>query len=574
MSLNLAMSTASRSLRAIETQLSVATANMTSADVKGYTRKSATKVTEVTAGVGTGATITEIVSKVDPWLLKSIISASSSKEASAVTYDYLSQLGQALGALSSDSSSGGTLATAISSLTASLTKLATTPDSATLKSDVVGDLDTVAAALRSTSSQVQNLRLNADSDIADAVDTANTALNAIDALNDSIVRAQASGQSTSDLEDQRMNKVADLAGVMGITYFTQANGAMVIYTSGGKPLLNSTVHPLSFKETSTMTSGAYYSDIPPKGNLSGISVDGEPITGTIRNGSLSSLLTMRDKTLPGIQTELDTIAKSLRDTLNSVHNDSAGTSSPSSLSGSVGGVNALGMSGTLKVVITDADGKAVSSADIDLSTISTVSDLKVALDAVPGLDASIDADGRLSVTTNPSSTGVILSGGTVSSVNGTTLSAAKSLSAALGLNDLVSGTGAETISVRSDILASPKLLATSTLNSTVTVGSAPVSIGTGTRVQALANAITASGVTAKTNDTVSGVSSRLSAAKEEASSQQTALTTLTSSFSSKYGVNIDEETATVTALQKSYSASAQVFSAANSMFDALLQAVR
>jgi len=577
MSLNVALSTASRSLRAIETQMAVASANLSNADVEGYTRKSATKVTNVTAGIGTGATITEIVSKADPWLLKSIVAATSTNESASVSADYLDRLGDALGSLSSDSDSGGdTLASAISSLSSVLTELATTPDSSTLKSEVVGDLDDAASALRTTSSEVQSLRQGADSDIADAVETANNALAAIDELNDSIVRAQASGQSTVDLEDQRINKVADLAAVMGVSYFTQANGAMVIYTSGGAPLLNSTVHTLSFSEAGTVTSSATY-----PGGLSGVSLDGTDITSSIKTGSIAALVTMRDKTLPAIQTELDAIATSLADSLNGVHNDSTASPPPSSLTGSVTGLDSaseLTATGTLSVAVTDADGLTVAAATFDLSGYSDVGSLVGAINGAGlGLTADIDATtGAVTLTADDTTTGIALSGGTVTSLNGTALATEKSLSAALGLNDLLIGTGAETIAVRADILSSPALLATSALDTAttaLTAGGVAVSDGTGARVQSLADALTSAGVTTKAANMVSGVSSRLSSASDEATSQETTLSTLTASFSSKYGVNVDEESATIAALENSYSASAQVISTAKSMFDALLQAV-
>lgn len=584
MSLNVALSTASRSLRAIETQMAVSAANISNADVDGYTRKSATKVTDVTAGVGTGASVSAIVSKVDPWLLKSIVSATSSNGAASVDADYLDRLGDALGSLSSDSdSSGGTLATSLSSLSSALTELATTPESATLKSEVVGDLDDATAALRTTSSEVQSLRQGADSDIADAVDTANTALSAIDTLNDSIVRAKASGQSTADLEDQRMNKVADLAAVMGISYFTQANGAMVVYTSGGAPLLNSTVHPLSFTTAGTVTSeAAYTGDSANPGALSGVMLDGTDITGSIKTGSIAALAALRDKTLPAIQTQLDTLATSLRDTINTVYNDGTASPPPNSLTGSVTGLgssSALSASGALSVAVTDSSGKTVAASTFDLSSYSDLGSLVSAINTAGlGLTAAIDATtGGLTLTATDATNGIALSGGSVSSLNGAALSPAKSLSAALGLNDLLTGAGAETIAVRSDVLASPDLLATSSLNTgtaAMTAGGVAVTAGSGTQVQALADAINSAGLASKAGDVVSGVSSRLSAAKEEASSQETTLSTLTSSFSSKYGVNVDEESAAISALENSYSASAQVISTAKSMFDALLQAVR
>ncbi|WP_096704955.1 flagellar basal body rod C-terminal domain-containing protein [Magnetospirillum sp. 15-1] len=52
------------------------------------------------------------------------------------------------------------------------------------------------------------------------------------------------------------------------------------------------------------------------------------------------------------------------------------------------------------------------------------------------------------------------------------------------------------------------------------------------------------------------------------------MTSLTDSFSSQYGVNIDEETARISELENAYAASAQVLSTVKDMFDSLLEAVR
>jgi flagellar hook-associated protein 1 FlgK len=585
MSLSIALSTASRSLRAIETQMAVASSNLSNADVDGYTRKSATKVTQTTAGIGTGVEITTIASKVDPWLVKGIIAATSSDQAAAATSDYLDRLGDALGSLSSDSSSGGdTLATTLSSLVSALTELAATPDSGTLKGTTVTALDDVAADLRDTSSAVQDLRQGADNDIAAAVETANSALATIDKLNDSIVRAKSSGQSTADLEDQRLTALSDLSKVIGISSFTQSNGAVSIYTDTGEALLTSKVHTLSYVSSGTVTSDTAY-----PGGFSGIMIDqivdddgtivspGTDITGKIGNGSIAALVTLRDDTLPAVQDQLDALATSLRDSLNSVHNDGTASPPPNSLTGSVEGVTSLGMSGTLRVVVTDSAGKTVSGKDIDLSAISNVSDLASALSSAGlGLTASVDADGRLTIATTDTTQGVALSGGEVTAINGTTVTS-QSVSSALGLNDLVTGTGAEDIGVRADILAKPARLATATVSQSSTAlntGTVSVSVGSGAQVQAMATILESAKLTTTAGTIVSDASGKLEAAQSEASARETTLSSLTSSFSSKYGVNINEETATISALENAYTASAQVLSAVQSMFDDLIQAMR
>ena len=77
MSLNTALNIAFSGLSATQLQISVASANISNADTKGYTRKTADQESSVTAGVGTGVTVTGISSSVDKLLLKSLIASNS-----------------------------------------------------------------------------------------------------------------------------------------------------------------------------------------------------------------------------------------------------------------------------------------------------------------------------------------------------------------------------------------------------------------------------------------------------------------------------------------------------------------
>ena len=77
MSLDIARSIAFSGMMATQVQISVASANISNADTKGYTEKTANQTTSVTAGVGTGVVVTGITSNVDKLLLKSLIGATA-----------------------------------------------------------------------------------------------------------------------------------------------------------------------------------------------------------------------------------------------------------------------------------------------------------------------------------------------------------------------------------------------------------------------------------------------------------------------------------------------------------------
>jgi len=594
MSLNAALSVASGSLQAIQTQLAVASSNVSNADVEGYSRKTVTKTSLATAGAGTGVAVTSITSSVDPWLLKSIYSATAASSASTTLSDYLQELGDSLGALSSDSGvSGNNLSAQLTSLTSALTELASTPTNETLKSSVVSQADQLATSLRNSSAAIQRLREEADSAIDLGVETVNSDLEAILTLNQSILRATVSGGSTADLEDQRADKIADLSSQIGVTTFSKNDGTVAVYTNSGLALLDGTVETLSFASTGAVSADTTYSG----GTLSGVILgaiqekDGDPVadTGTditskITGGALSSLIKLRDTTLPSLQDKLDSLALSLQSTFNTAHNAGTGSTQPNSLNGTVSGLSGANMTatGTLTVAVTDGAGTTVAASTFDLSAYHTVDELVTAIAGDTALGGSVSANldattGEVTLSAANTSHGLALSGGVVTQVGSTSYSGdGVSLSAAFGLNDFLIGTGADDIAVRSDLLASPSLLATKTLSSSSSALAAggTIVVESDSQIQGIADALDASGVALKAANLVSQVSTDLTAAKATASSDETALTTLTSSFSSKYGVNVDEETATIQSLAQSYAASAQVVSTVKSMFESLLEAVR
>ncbi|MBV8651092.1 MAG: flagellar hook-associated protein FlgK, partial [Alphaproteobacteria bacterium] len=220
-----------------------------------------------------------------------------------------------------------------------------------------------------------------------------------------------------------------------------------------------------------------------------------------------------------------------------------------------------------------------------LSGLSTVSDVLSALNSISGVSASLDSNGHLVVTATGSGEGIAINEMT-SSVG----SAGSGFSDYFGLNDLVTGgSSASTIAVRSDILASPTTLATGELDasSTLTTGATVVTAGDSTVATSLYDALSAKqsfsaagGLGATTTsfssyagDIISGVATAYQDASSEATTRDTALTSLQTSFSNQSGVNTDQETELLTQLQSQYAAAAKVISAEQSMFTTLLDAV-
>ncbi|WP_024506569.1 flagellar hook-associated protein FlgK [Bradyrhizobium sp. ARR65] len=590
-SLDIARLIAFSGLSAAQVQISVASSNISNADTAGYTEETANQASMVTAGVGTGVTITGISTTIDKLLLKSLIGATSDLGSANTTNNYLTELEQLYGTVdgstTSDSTTTGTsLANTLASFESALSSLEATPSSPSLQSNVISALNAVTTQLQDTSSSIQDLRSNADQDIASSVQSINADLKQIADLNKEIKQEAATGQSTADLEDQRNSALQDLASMMNVNYYTTSSGDLQVYTTSGQPLVDSTAHTLSYTTASNVTASTTYAS----GGFSGITVNGIDITSQITSGKVGALITLRDKALPAAQSQLDELAQNLISTVNAVSNQGTSVPPPTSLTGTttVRSTDAFSGTGTVRIAETDTSGNLVGYQDFDLSSYSTVGDLVDAINSgssTSHVTASIDSSGHLVLTAADSGDGV-----SVNEMTSSVGSSDQGFSDYFGLNDLLTGSNASDIAVRSDLLSGSAALPTATLDSSTTLsaGSQVLSSGSATIVDALDNAMTGStsfaaagGLAATTGSfadyaaaIVSNIATQASQASSNYTLKETAQSSYANSMSSESGVNIDEETARLSALQNKYSAASELIQTINSMFSSLISAIQ
>jgi flagellar hook-associated protein 1 FlgK len=585
-SLEIARSIAVSSLMASQVQISVASSNISNADTTGYTVKTANQVATTSGGAGTGVSITGITSSVDKLLFKSLISATSEVGAANTNNDYLNRLQALYGSTTSAEDTGTSIANTLASLESAISSLAGTTSSASLQANVVSTLDSLASQLRETSSGIQQLRGTADAAISSDVDQVNASLQAIASLNAQIKQAAAAGQSTGDLEDQRNVALQTVASKMNVSYFISSTGDMQVYTASGQTLVDNSAHLLSFTAASSVTANASYSAGSSSG-LSGISVNGVDVTTQITSGEIGSLLSLRDSVLPAAQSQLDQLANTLADTLNAASNQGTSLPPPTTLTGTttVTAATALDATGTVRIAVADQSGSLVAYADLDLSTYATVGDLVSAINGISGLSASINASGKVVIASSSSSNGVA-----INEMTSAVGSSGIGLSDYLGLNDLVTGTGASNIAVRSDILANSGLFAVSILDAsaTLTTGTKVITAGVTDVVDAIYAALTDSrtfgasgGLGSSTGSfadyaatVIANVASKATLAATTYTSKSTAQSSFANALASQSGVNLDEETAKISTLQNQYTAASQLMQVINEMFSSLLTAVQ
>lgn len=216
-------------------------------------------------------------------------------------------------------------------------------------------------------------------------------------LNDAIARNEVNGRADNDQRDRRDLLMQELSYMIGFTSFEDSDGRMNISIGQGRPLVTGNASwELSVKEDVSDTQKVlwYGSD--------GTGVD---ITSDISSGKLEGLIEVRDRRIPEYLNRLDTLATTIMEDVNALHETGYGLEgatgnafftgdSASNVEVSpqiVAEVNKIGASGTLEglpgdntIALAIADLQHELTMSDDTSTYdgyygSLVSDLGIAL---------------------------------------------------------------------------------------------------------------------------------------------------------------------------------------------------
>lgn len=413
MSLSAGLGVSLSGMKAAQAQLDVISRNIANVDTPGYTRKIANQKNLVLAGVSAGVTISNTTRNFDEGLLKSYLAANCSTGAASAQSTYYGKAEVLLGTPEGNNS----ISANVADLQKYFNTFANDVTSAAGRYSLLNSASTLTSRLNSISSEVQKLRGDADVEIRDAVDSVNGLLDKIAGLNDKIVKYNVLGyDGKADLLDERDTAMRELSEYIDITYFTRDNGSIVVQTGNGITLLDKDVHKLTHSAIAQASASTTYSG----GQIDGIYVDGEDITGKIKNGKIKGLVEVRDETLPSLQAQLDELAQVLKQQVNDVHNKgTAYPNTPSSMTGTRTFIDPATQSirldsGDVRFIIFDSEGKEVSSDTLRGNigfTQGTMEDMAQALQTwmrsadgpnLPQAEVSFDSDGKLNINTGDS----------------------------------------------------------------------------------------------------------------------------------------------------------------------------
>lgn len=312
--LTLALRTAQSGLSVNQTALNTVANNVANANTEGYTRKIVNLEHRVLAGAGAGVQVASLVRKVDEQLIASARTELSSLNAASAQESYFSYVQDLFGSPEDNAS----IAHQLAQFTAASESLATDPDSALAQQEVVLRGEDVANTLQHMTDTLQDLRRQADAEIADAVEEINSLIATIADLNVKVVATATVGHDVAGLQDQRDVALNRLAELVDISVYDRGNGDLVVFTTGGQVPVDSSATTVTHTEAAQVSAATTYAE----GDFSAITTGnlGSDLTETVRGGKLYGLIQMRDSILPDMQSSLDELASELRDTVNQIHN--------------------------------------------------------------------------------------------------------------------------------------------------------------------------------------------------------------------------------------------------------------
>jgi len=378
MSLTQALNTAISGLNTAQNRIAITSSNISNVNTPGYSKKIAGQETLTLDGQGAGSQVADIYRNVNEGLQREMRGELGKAGREEVRYEFFQRIQTLFGTPQSDAA----ISQRINDLADAFEQLGVTPDQNSPRVEAIESALQVMESFEKLSNQLQDMRDDIDDQITDEVDNANTLLSEISELNTGIVRLNNLDQPTTELEDQRDQKLNKLAKIIDITTFSRGDGSMVIYSANGaNTLLDRTPNTLSFSQTSGFEPGT---------GGAGVSLNGEDITDTLRTGTLKGLFDMRDSEIPALNDQINELAGELRDAINEEHNKGTAFPPPTNLSGNrmVATSDPLTATGAFRVAALDDDGQLVAAdswADITLPT--TPATVQGIIDAINGSDA-------------------------------------------------------------------------------------------------------------------------------------------------------------------------------------------
>ncbi|MET0256911.1 MAG: flagellar hook-associated protein FlgK [Luteibacter sp.] len=617
------LSTGVSGLLASQVGLSTVGHNISNVNTAGYTRQTTTfnaRKPEYNGGyyVGQGADAVSVQRAYSQFLTQSVWSASSGQSRA-------SQYATLTASVNNVVSGSANLQTALDGFFGAVSDVANAPVDTASRQALIGKANTLVSTFRSLSSQFQQLDQQTNQQIGTAVDSINSLSKSIADLNGQIQQGYAGGAVPNDLLDARDQAISQLSQLVGVNVTQNDNHMVTVTVGNGLSLVNGT-DSAKLATTTNQYDSSRLEVTGPGGSV---------ISGQLGSGSLGATFDFRTNVLDPARNQLGRAAIAMTDAFNKQHaqgidlNGDAGgdffsianpavfnstaNKGTGSITASVSDVSKLGASDyILRYDGTTWSASTTAGVTVPMTGTGTPADpLKIdGLSMVVGAGAvagdsfqiqptrnaaasigvavtdtsKIAASGPLSASKGSANTGKATLGNlTVTDVTDPAFNTPATIQFTSPTTYTINGGAPQTYAAGDTITGNGwtlKLSGSPAANDTFSVKPAGTASGDNGNALALADVankgVLDNGVTTvgkSYSQLIAQVGTAGAQANTALDSQQSILDQATASQQSLSGVNMDEEAANLLRFQQAYSASAQVITTANTIFQSLLSAV-
>ncbi len=560
---------AATSLKSQQKAMDVLSHNIANVNTPGYSRQTPELMTaqpEFMNGItfGRGVNVGSVTRAIDPFLSQLMARNQSQAGYWDTSTHYLKSVESVFGTLDTAG-----LNSAIDNFFASWQQLANNPSGMAERLSVSSNAQMLGGQMSSMVAQLQQAQSQVDRDISQAIADANSIMDQIAALNGRISADSTVGAASNDLLDQRDQLVQKLNRIIPVQRVNSTGGQFILQSSDGALLVQG-------------VSANHLVGQGVAGNtLQSVAVEGGNVLSfKDGEGTMASLLDIRDVKFQGYIDQLNEMAANLIFSVNSVHASGSGIAQIHAVTSSANSVTPAMLlsdpnqtipfanqivNGSFNIYVVDPAGTAVnpggSVVTIDPAVMS-LNDIALAINAIPGLTSQVDATGHL----------VIDAGANTVAFGGDT----SNFLAAVGINTFFSGQSAADIAVNAQIVRDANSIATGTIDAaTATVNQGDNSVASAifhlqTSPTSLngGNAMT---LLERSEKLLVGYGNDAAVAMQQQrfiTYQGDALASRREAFS---GVNVDEEMVKMIEYQRAYEASAKVIQTTNQMLDTLMR---
>jgi flagellar hook-associated protein 1 FlgK len=294
-----------KSLLAQQLALQVASNNIANVNTPGYTRQrtvlqESLPLQTQAGSIGTGVDAKSVQSARDQFLELRLTRTIQNSSRDETVSGYLNQVDSAF-----ESSQSG-VQEALSSFFNSFSMLSGDASSATMRYSVISAAESLAARFRGSAQQLTTIRENADAAVTGVVGEINGLTSRIAKLNQQIEEAEIGGNVANGLRDERGVAINELASLVNIHYYEDEDGTVSVSVAG-RGLVTA-----GHAESMWLQPAAPY-------GFGQVMIGQADVTAAINEGKLGGLLHIRDQVIPAYQTDLDTLAQSVINQVNTLH---------------------------------------------------------------------------------------------------------------------------------------------------------------------------------------------------------------------------------------------------------------